>query len=469
MKICRRTFIGGAAAFASGCAVSQPPAASDAVRPEDYGAKGDGTTNDTAAFVAMSAEINRRGGGTVILRRATYLVGSQAAASNGWSFEPGAIMNFRGLGQPLVIRGNGARLRCAPGLRFGAFDRGTDRPINRPLPNLRAADRASPYIAMIFAGGCSAPIEIGDLELDGGLPQLRIGGPYGDTGRQIPATGLFLQDNRGREVIRNIHTHNHALDGIIIDGDHGRRARSRFENIHSENNGRQGLSIVGGRGYDFLRCKFNSSGRSSLSSAPGAGVDIEAEGGKLNRDFTFVDCEFSSNTGPGMIAASGDSADAIFTRCRFIGSGAWSAWPNKPGFRFDDCLFVGALAHAFQDRDPSRATQFFGCTFLDDPARTPDRRIFLGGNTSGTIANLNVGENVLFDRCAFRLTANAELPWSGKAIYRDCTMSQRSPRRAYPRGTYLGRTVIDGNVALTGSDVRGEVVLNGRRIAQTRL
>lgn len=470
MKICRRTFIGGGAALAGCRAASQPSPPSDAVRPEDYGAKGDGIANDTAAFGAMSAEVARRGGGTVVLRRTTYLVGSQAAASNrSWSFEPAAIMNFRGLRRPLTIHGNGARLRCAPGLRFGAFDRRSGRAITRPLPNLRAEDRATPYVAMILASGCSAPIEIGDLELDGGLPGLRIGGPYGDTGRQIPATGLFLQDNRESEVIRNLHTHHHALDGIIVDGDHGRSARSRFEDIVSDYNGRQGLSLVGGRGYDFLRCRFNNSGQSALMSAPGAGVDIEAEGGKLNRDFTFVDCQFSGNAGPGLIADQGDSSEATFSRCSFIGSRAWSAWPRKPRFRFDDCTFVGAVAHGFSDASPSRATQFFGCTFSDDPARSPERAVYLGGDAFGTIANLNVGENVLFDRCAFQLTANGQLPWSIRAIYRDCTMRQRSPRQAYPRGTYLGQTVISGNVGLAGSDVQGQVIVNGRRFARTRL
>lgn len=470
MNIGRRGFLGGAAALLSCRASPQSALQDDALRPEDFGARGDGITNDTTPFAAMSAEIARRGGGTVVLRRTTYLVGSQSPSSNGeWSFMPSAIMSFRGLRGPLTMVGNGARLRCAPGLRFGAFDRQTGGAVNRSLPNLNAADRASPYVAMIYASNCEGPIEISDLELDGGLDRLRIGGPYGDTGRQIPGTGLFLQDNCGSEEVRNLHTHHHPLDGVMIDGADERGARSRFQGVTSEHNGRQGMSLVGGRGYDFIGCAFNRSGRSAISSAPGAGVDIEAEGGKLNRDFNFVDCEFSGNTGPGMIADSGDSADARFSRCRFTGSRAWSAWPNKPGLRFDDCIFVGALVRAFADPDPERAAQFYGCTFLDAPSASADHAVYLGGDSFGPIANLNVATNVLFDRCSFQLTAEGQLPWSLEALYLGCTMRQRSPRPAYPRGTYLGRTVIEGNVALAGSNVRGEVILNGRRFAQTRI
>ena len=47
-------------------------------RPEEFGARGDGATNDTDAFARLSADVNLRGGGTVILGRGkTYLVGRQ--------------------------------------------------------------------------------------------------------------------------------------------------------------------------------------------------------------------------------------------------------------------------------------------------------------------------------------------------------------------------------------------------------
>lgn len=472
MTIDRRGFIAAtAAALASArSAFAAPAATADTVRPEDFGAKGDGRTNDSAAFEALAAHINRRGGGTVVLRKTTYLVGKQFQSprvAGYWSFAPHLIMEFKDLARPLVIRGNGAKLVCAPGLRYGTFDP-AGNVVKRPMPNLIQGEIASPYRAMIYAGGCRGTITISDIELDGNLPRLLIGGPFGDSGHQIPSMGLYLEDNHAAETVRNLHCHHHGQDGIVINGVDSKRGRSRFENVVCEYNGRQGVSIVGGRGYDFIRSKFNHTGRSAVASAPFAGLDIEAEGTKSNRDFTFTDCEFVNNVGCGMVADSGDSAEAVFTRCKFVGTTVWSAWPNKPYFRFHDCTFVGSVVHAFADNDKERSTQFHNCIFSDDPARAPGGKVYLPHGDHGPIADFgsNDGENVLFDTCTIRLTHNGQLPWTKKSIYYNCVMSQKSPRQAYPQGIYRGRNVIDANVDLYGSQYPdgGVAIVNGRKL-----
>jgi hypothetical protein len=330
-----------------------------------------------------------------------------------------------------------------------------------------AGERATPYREMIKVEKCSGPIEISDLELDGNIQRQRIGGPFGDTGWQISAGGIALMNNSGSETIRNIHTHHHGQDGLYIDAldRAGRVPRRLISNVRSEYNGRQGCSIVGGRGYVFENCRFNHTGKANVSSAPGAGVDIEAEGGKVNRDHVFRNCEFSDNSGSGVVADTGDSEGATFTNCTFIGTTSWAAWPNKPRFRFQDCSFVGSIVRAFGDPDPARAAQFHGCTFRDDPRLSPTGRVYLGKPQGGPIADLSDTRNVLFNRCAFVLTHQGELPWSVHVIYRDCRMEQRSKGQAYPRGTFLGRTVVNGNVDLHNSKFVGEAIVNGRRFA----
>ncbi|MFM5907616.1 MAG: right-handed parallel beta-helix repeat-containing protein [Novosphingobium sp.] len=438
--------------------------------PEQFGAKGDGFSNDTRAFARLSAAVAARGGGRIVLRKTTYIVGLQGAsggARSDFSFQPEPILKFDGLTSGLTIIGNGARLKCAGNLRFGTFDRG-GRKTSNPMPFLRRGELATPYIAMIAIERCRGAIELRDIELDGNAAGLTIGGQYGDVGWQIPAMGLLLRDNPGNETVIGLHSHHHALDGVQIDGLDGDRPGApecRFENVRCEYNGRQGVSLVGGRRYLFRNCKFNHTGRGPLMSAPAAGFDIEAEGGKKVRQLRFETCEFANNGGAGMVADSGDSADVSFTSCTFIGTTNWAAWPNKPRFRFQGCRFVGSICNAYGSDRADLAVQFRDCTFRDVAGTAGYPRIY-GSQPSLPIADLSSSENVLFERCQFQLTAGAVLPWSVKAIYSDCTMSQVSARESYPRGTFRGSNVISGRIGLSGSRNLGEVIANGRRVVQ---
>jgi hypothetical protein len=318
---------------------------------------------------------------------------------------------------------------------------------------------------MISIHESHAPIEIRDLELDGNLDRLEIGGQFGDGGWQLPASGLWLVDNHSSETIDNVYSHHHGQDGAMLDGDAGRSARSRFTRFIARYNGRQGVSLVGGRGYDFEDCEFSHTGRSAIASAPGAGVDIEAETAKPIRDLTFNRCKFVDNVGVGMLADSGDSDGGRFTDCSFVGTTNWSAWPLKPHFRFSGCTFVGAVVHPFPDKqDPNRATQFLDCRFTDDPALSPTGKVYEGGTKPGEpIINMAVSDNVLFDRCRFDVRV-AALPWGWTAVYRDCTMSERPPAIGRTKGKYLGTTTITGEVDLYGSMIVGTLIVNGRVI-----
>jgi hypothetical protein len=438
--------------------------------PEMFGAKGDGRTNDSEAFSALSDAINRNSGGTIRLRKTVYMVAKQrrpTTQAEGWALEPLPLLHIVGCRDDVVIDGNGACLRSAPGLRFGTFDRGSLQIRRRTMPNFRAEERATPYSYMVLVERCSGAITISDLELDGSVRSHVIGGPYGDTGWQIPATGLFLRDNSGPELLKNIHSHHHAQDGVIIDGLDSAEAttpRREIVDVRCRYNGRQGLSIVGGKGYRFTSCHFEHTGRAGVSSQPGAGVDIEAEGGKKIRNLSFVECVFNNNFGCGVIADSGDSANVTFELCTFRGTTAWSAWPAKPSFVFRNCTFQGAVVRTFASEEPQLATHFIGCTFVDHDPKLPGAQLYLGDGKSGPIVNANIGQNVLFMRCVFRLRRRGTLPWSMQARYDDCVMHQASPDPAYPRGQYNGRTIINGPAVVQPSKIMGTLILNGKLI-----
>jgi hypothetical protein len=458
----RRRLLAGAASGAliafSGVAFAAAPV----FRPERFGAKGDGRTDDSEAFARLSDAVNAAGGGIVELRRRTYLVGTQTP---GMDLTMGArLLLFERCTRPVVVRGNGATLRCAPGQRYGMF-----LPDGSPVPEIvpkGIVGMVRPYAAMIEARFCSGGLLIQDIELDGNSGKLVVGGKRGDKGWQIGCAGVVLRNNSGPEQIVNVWSHHHPHDGFYVDGPREPTpgVKRHFVNLRADANGRQGMSLVGGRDYRIERSSFTRTGRGAVTSPPGAGLDIEAQRKKAIRNLTFVDCKFMDNRGAAMVADSGDSADVSFTNCTFVGTDNWAAWPKKPGFRFEGCTLVGSVVRTFSDPDPARATRFIDCLFTDDPTLSPTGKVVFQKSRASVLAS-----GVLLDRCRLVMVGDGVLPTSNGTIYRDCTMSQRSSKVAALRGRFEGRNVIKGAVALKNSVVVGDTVLNGNTVPKTDL
>jgi hypothetical protein len=455
----------GATAVASAVSAAIVPRP---VTPEMFGAKGDGRTNDTDAFAALSAHVNAQGGGMIVLRPVTYIVGKQVRSPGTnapFAFTPSDILHFVGCRTAITIEGNGAILRCSPGLRYGAFDPQSGDKLPDSRENLNPKRRGVPYLGMIVVENSSGNIIINNIELDGNLQGLWIGGRYGNAGWQAGGSGIRLVANTGSEHLSRVHSHHHPQDGIILTPSINRTGLTTVEDTVCEYNGRVGLSITGGRNFMLKRCVFRDTGRAVLHSNPGAGVDIEPERFPI-RDVIFADCEFSNNTGFGVVSGSAKSNRISFKACKFVGTTNWAAWPDSPSMRFSNCLFVGAINHAHGDADPRHATQFVDCTFVDDPVLSPTGRVFLGHGRLKWIAIVLNSPNVLFDRCRFRLSGDGLLPLSeSKVIYSDCELSQYNPAISTPRGVYIGTNVITGNVRLDGSIIRGRTTVNGRRLS----
>jgi hypothetical protein len=459
----RRAFLGAALA-AIGTNVLAPDALfaaapAGAVTPEQFGAKGDAVTDDSVAFRRAALEIQQNGGGVLWLRPVIYRVGAQSGARGGYAFAPTPLIEIRGCIKPVVISGNGATLRCTAGLRYGLFDPASGAPLRNKMPFYEAGYSAVPYTAMIAVEGCSAAVKIADLELDGNLPTLKIGGPWGDTGWQLPCVGLRLADNIGSELIRNVRSHRHAQDGLIINGPVGPSANTsrRIQHVRLEGNGRQGCSLVGGANYLFSDCLFSTTGTGKIMSAPGAGLDIEAEGRTI-RAIRFVGCRFAGTVGCAMVADTGDTEDVEFSKCTFVAGNSWAAWPNKPRLRFLDCSFVGPVTRCYGDDDVRRAASFVRCRFTDMvQVDRAGRRV-----PPGPMVDMSDARNVQFNQCSFTIRHGGALPWSTGAIYRSCTMLQpTSGRQGYPRGRFEGVGSIVGNVDIAGSKIIGALTING--------
>lgn len=403
----------------------------ETVSVKDFGAVGDGVTDDTGAFQAAAAYINAQSGGKVIIPSGTYIVGQQTFAGVnglGYAYRGADIFYAQNCTRPVVIESQGATVKLKNNLNFGSFDPVTGAVYNPPsMPFVNTNYQASTGIMFRFSNNASVAI-IGALELDGNIANAVVGGLWGDTGRQIVSYGLWAYGN-DQFYAENVWAHHSCLDGMA-SGYNGLTDESSSHkpftlvNCVFENNARQGWSITGGRGVTAINCKFNDTGRDiPFNSAPGAGCDLEAEGGWV-RDVMFLNCEFSNNTGAGLVADSGNTASVTAIRCKFVGTSAYSLWPNKPRMAFYDCLIVGGVVNAYASAtNPDYATKFINCNFSDETVYSPDGTVF----NSGYLASLEGGTNISLNKCNFTATAQRAINLKNGGFLTDCTFVFRAP------------------------------------------
>lgn len=448
----------------------------NALRPEYFGATADGATNDTDAFAALAAYIQARRGGMIEMAPgATYIVGKQGGpTATIWRYTPTDIIKVDGCLNAIIIRGNGARLKCAPGQKYGAFEAdGTASPGQTVAVYPNGGKRSTPYTGMIDITNCSGDVVIENLILDGNQDNLIVGGGYSDSGIQIPMTGLSLTGNTGSVRVESVVSHDHGLDGAQISSPTLLPASARHNVVLTDvtlnQNGRQGLSLTGSRGLTATNCKFNNTGYGRIVSGPAAGLDIEAEGGNINRDSVFTNCEFLNNKGQGFVADSGDSADVLFQSCRFVSGNFWSIWPRMPGLKFIDCRIVGPMIAPWYDGGvaSNKSTQFIRCEFTNDPVYGQ------GGGIDGFLFNGGAyATAALFEHCEFRAVGTQCLQGIAGVTTRfeSCRFSQEADGTNVPlRGTFTGDNVATGpgvRVA-EGSLVYDRFYINGVKQAVT--
>jgi hypothetical protein len=419
----------GATTFGTALATAASSDSTAIVNVRDYGAKGDGLNNDTDAFHAASLAVMSAGGGTLFIPAGTYIVGKQDYMGPGTAYlcyKPRPIIQIDNCRAPVIIRGEaGTVLKAADGLKFGAFNPVTTTPhYDSSMPFINFSYKADAYVMVQVSG--NTDVTISDLQLDGNIMGLEIGGPWGDVGRQCWASGIGAMQNE-KLTVKNVHTHHHGLDGIQIGYTNLRpnsvETPTALDNVVSEYNARQGLSWIGGIGLNAVNCKFNHTGKSRFSSPPGAGLDIEAEDSVI-RNGTFTDCEFSDNSGCCIVADTGDSANILFSNCSIWGTTNWSLWPSKPYMRFVNCDIHGSIVNLYGSvADEKAAVQFTACTI--DDAISPS----YGPSYASTflMTAFNAG-NVILDGCTISALRSMSLlavsrNFSQPLVLRNCVIT----------------------------------------------
>ena len=436
---------------------------------DDFGASGDGTTDDTNAFYAASQAIDAAGGGTLHLGNGkTYRVGKQIHTNGVYPYyvhQP-MILIDGAIDHPVRILGHGSTLKLN-NLRFGSFDPNTGLPYdpNGPFTN---PDYIAAVGDIIHITDCNI-VEINDLIINGNSDNLTLGGTWGGDGYECgPGHGVFLSGNNTVNI-SDVNSHHNAIDGFYIwdpDATVGVTKMHILTRIQSCYNARQGLSWTGGVGLTVSDSNFSHTGKGAFSSAPGCGVDIEPTA-SLIRNGQFTNCEFIDNAGFGMGSGANDVEDVNFTDCLFWGTTYYSIAVECAGFKFNNCDIYGSVYHAYGSNNADEATQYKYCTFDDTNSFTRTALLMLEG------------QNVKFDHCEIIANnAPSTYVWdnSTKEIFTDCNIYNYADGladcsvQAYLAGSSLTNTIFHeslGNntymIQLDKVIVESGVVVDGPR------
>jgi len=352
---------------------------------KDFGALGNGRANDHAAFVRAADFFNQRaktpaGVGRAVLHipAGVYRVGHLGPSSLG------NVLSLVGCRNLSIMGADSAttEIRYADSLRYGAFDPATHAVYESPKALFTEWSWGVGGGIAIALQDCDN-VQVANLTLNGNSEHLLIGGHWGDTGIQLDFDGVFVRDSRHVRLSK-LAVHHFGRDGIQVFNrlakklDDPAQEAILLENSRFDYNGRQGLSITGANGLRAVNCSFSHTGRvvipalgKPLYSNPGAGVDIEPEGGYVS-NVRLESCRFVDNAGQGVVSdrygnGPPTTKNIVIRNCLVWGVTNWSAWVRQTDFLFENCRIYGAFVTGCALG--AEATRFVGCTFEDRPYR----------------------------------------------------------------------------------------------------
>lgn len=301
--------------FCAGCSAQKTAT----VNVKDFGAKGDGVSDDYSAVLAAVDEVNRIGSGTLVFPKGTYFL--KPYHTSGSSVRNIELKNVRGveiIGNNSVIKVNGKHHRGAD-YSTGGY----------------SYSNTGAVIPMLISS--SSDVTVRNLEIDGGVASTTRDANLAEFGGH-----LILITNSENVHLQNLKVHHAQTDGIYIDG---KSRNVTADQVESYNNARQGMSIIELHNGKFTNCTFRDTGRTGKygGHSPQAGVDIEPHGAPNSVfDITFENCTFENNIGSQFVVSHpGTTANVFLKNCVFreIDGFHYAVIVNAKDVVFDSCIF----------------------------------------------------------------------------------------------------------------------------------
>jgi hypothetical protein len=317
----------------------------------DFGAAGDGITDDSPAFQRASDWINANWSTTSAIKITvpvgTYLVGHQIRKGDIWNYGTGTINNqsqsYRGVNvfglvqaSNVIIEGDpnmGSRIIYKNGLMFGGYRTDIDQNCTArgSCNNCPNWDDVATVGAFVSLDRCSC-VSVSNFWVEGRYNMCRRLGMVGECGSiQLGYDGVLIMGGSDN-TISDVVCANFGRDGIMTLFNSGDATNVTLNNMISSGNGRQGFSLCSGVNLTANNCDFILTGNikdgAIYSGNPQAGLDIEPDQNGQILNATFTNCRFSRNQGAAMITDNYFPSGVTFDNCFFSSLDGVALWPN---------------------------------------------------------------------------------------------------------------------------------------------
>ena len=289
----------------------------------DFGAKGDGITDDYEAMRSAAEALCSVPAATLIYPRGTYRI-NRYRITGGPAHN--SVTNIRYLGcKGVKIIGEGAKIDVK-----GTFRRTVGY---SDATNVFSYESSVIPFEMIDSTG----FRISGFDINGNVNMMSR-----DPGVVEGSMAGILTTNCKDYLISNVNVHHFATDGITLGGNSlVADQQVELRNVTSTYNARQGLSIIQVRHAAIINSAFSFNGRTGQYGihAPAAGVNVQALRRPPEEDVytglvTFDNCRFEENIGPQFISAWPEGVDSVTVKTSFIkatgGDTSGTAFMNAP-------------------------------------------------------------------------------------------------------------------------------------------
>ncbi|MEO8088519.1 MAG: hypothetical protein ABI763_16995, partial [Bacteroidota bacterium] len=248
------------------------------------------------------------------------------------------------------------------------------------------------FIGCLFNISNSKYVTINNLELDGNLPNLALGGAtVSGAGNNEQHYGILITGTNtynpltfgSRDItLNNVNVHHFGYAGIEIAPHNWQPIVNLIlKDCKFNSNGCCGFAWEAGGGIRADNCRFNSNAIETITTIQACGMDIESGGVEKSHNGIFTNCEFKYNYLNGVTNSEvppTNERDFTFKHCTFVGSEFSPGIPHTkfqagnpiflttPGCHFDCCDFYGTINYSYDSPTEVDKMIFNSCSFNEE-------------------------------------------------------------------------------------------------------